>query len=256
MKRILIVCLIAACMALSACTAATGGQEEDKGGVVMTDMVKRALELIGTAPENIESGELRMSEKALADSAAYLETALAAKYPGVEFEMTACVPYSFGQNQDEFVLQPAGMPEQEFTAHVVSGDEMKFTDSYYGILKRADYEAMIAGIIGDTEPAAQVISTIDYQFDAEWTAERPIAEAAAESGMFAYTWVLLSPDGNDFDQRAAEIEKLISGAGLRGDYSVYLMAEGAGSFDREAALAAVPDGKDTVYTELVRFIVE
>lgn len=222
----------------------------------MTEMVRSALELIGVSPEAVESGKLRVSEKTLAESAAYLETALTAKYPGVEFEMTACVPYSFGQNQDEYVLQPAGRPEDEFTAHVVAGESMECTDSYYGILKRADYEALIAGIIGGAESDAQVISTIDYQFGAEWTAERPIGEAAAESGMFAYTWVLLAPGGGPLEDRAAEVERLLCEAGMRGDYSVYLMAADAGEFTREEAFAAMADGEGSVYTGLVRFIVE
>ena len=256
MKRILTVCFLAICLTLTACTATTGGQEEEKGGGEMTEMVKRALELAGVSSEAVEKGDLRVSEKTLAESAAFLESALAAKYPGVEFEMTACVPYSFGQGQDEYVLQPAGEPEAEFTAKVTAGDDMKLTDSYYGVMKRADYEAYIKEIIGAAEPAVQVISTIDYQFDAEWTADRPIAEAAAESGMFAYTWVLLAPDAEDFADRAAEIEKLLKDAGMRGDYGVYLMAEGVGELAREAALAEIPEGKDAVYTALVRFIVE
>ena len=222
----------------------------------MTDMVKTALVLAGVNSEAIDKGELRVSEKTLAESAAFLETALAEKYPGVEFEMTACVPYSFGQSQDEYVLQPAGAPENEFTAHVTAGDEKKLTDSYYGVLKRADYEAYIKEIIGGVEPGAQVISTIDYQFDAEWTADRPIAEAVADSGMFAYTWVLLAPDAENFADRTAAVEKLLTDAGLRGDYGVYLMAEGAPELTREAALTKIPDGKGTVYTELARFIVE
>lgn len=256
MKRILTVCFLVLCLLLTACTATTGGQENEKGGVEMTEMVKRALVLAGVSSDAIEKGELKVSEKTLAESAAFLETALTAKYPGVEFEMTACVPYSFGQSQDEYVLQPAGVPEAEFTAKVTAGDEMKLTDSYYGVIKRADYEAYIKEIIGAIEPGAQVISTIDYQFDAEWTADRPIAEAAADSGMFAYTWVLLAPDAEDIGDRAAKVEKLLKDAGMRGDYGVYLMAEGVGELTREEALADIPEGKNDVYTELVRFIVE
>lgn len=241
---------------LTACgNKKSGDTDNGKGGVEMTEMVKQALTLTGADMENFNAETAKVSEKMLMESAAYLEKTLSEKYPGVEFEMTACVPNSIVQHHDEFTLQPAGRPGDEFTANVTGGESFSCTDSYYGILKIADYEALVSEKLAAVEPGAQVFCTIDFQFAESCGADTPIADAVADTGMFAYTWILLQPGAADFSDRAAAIEQVFAGSELRGDYAVYLMTEGSSALSKAEAFEKIPANSDTqVYSDVARFI--
>lgn len=240
---------------LTACdTDDASNKTDSKGGFTMTELTKQALILNGTDMDKFNADNPEVSETTLIESVEALENTLAKKYPGIDFEMTAYIPGGILEDYDEFSLQPVGKPAEAFTAEVHS--DGKCTDSYYGVIKTAEYEALLSGKIAAAEPSNQVFSTINYQFDDAWDASAALEKAVSETGMYAYTWILLAPGDAAPADRAEAVKALLSEAGLKGDYAVYVMLDDALKLTKAEAFEKIPANSSAqVYSDIVRFII-
>ena len=232
--------------------------EADKGALVMTEMMRQALVLAGCDMTEFDEENPTFTERRLMEATAYLENALKAKYPDETFELTACVRRGLNQEYDEFVLAPSGAPDQTFAARV-SGIPGSFscTESYFGIARIEDYEALVRNALTAAEPDITVLSTIDYQFSERFTQDTPIGEALNEEGFFAYTWLLLREDGRPFEARVEALRKAVGEQNSAGDYTVYLLTEEYAGIDSKAdAFRFIPGHTQDhpVYVQSSRFL--
>lgn len=208
------------CMALCMTACSLGETKNSEEGTIMSNWQEQALALSGTdmeefAPELATPGEQRLMEQA-----EFVQQYLGEKYPGVEFEMTACIPKGLTQSADRFVMCVAGAPELSFD---VDAEDGSATDSYYGLLKTEEYEDYLEAQLKEIGVEAGVYSTIIAMLPKEFGADMPIETAAVTGDFFSHTWILLPP--GDFENQCAQVQAMIEERGMGGKFTVYGLLE-------------------------------
>ncbi len=238
------------------CFALCGAAGEEGEMTMITNMQYDALRLAKCDMERFDPENPRFTEKMLLEATAFLEETLARKYADTEFMLTACVRRGLNQEYDEFQLVPNGDETSVFMARIFgSGKNLSCRDSYYGVLKTAEYEALLREKTDALASGLKVFSTIDLYLDEEHDAAFPLAQAMEEDGFFAYTWILVPSETPDFNGLSAELEKTMRESGLKGDYAVYSLTEHGNTIsDKSTAFERIPKNQDE-YSEIRRFIV-
>ncbi len=260
MKRLL--AKLAACavaVGILASCAGVSNPTEQKGVSNMTDMARKALTLAGFDMERFDESNPRVSERILMDATHCLEDSLAAKYPGVVFELTSCAAQEIDQPYFDYTLQTTQPDCDPIVARVrTTGDGYVCTDSYYGAAKAGEYASLVKSAGAAIEPDAQAFSTLYAQFGGEVTLDAPLENVLKRGDLLTYTWILLPPGGAAFGARAAAIRGQLAAKGLTGDFSVYLLtAQAAASpMTRKEAFERIPGDASThlVWSEYTRFI--